>query len=84
MKGLTPDNFHLLQSPTIAYLSFVQKAIKVPVGIDEKTTFPMILKTMSQHHIHRLFIVDNEFKPKGLISVTDIINALYSHSESSH
>jgi len=42
-------------------------------------TFEKVLNTLQEHKIHRLFVVNDEIKPVGIISMKDLVNDVVCH-----
>lgn len=55
-----------------------------PVTVEPATAIAVVAQMMVDGHIHRVIVVDEERKPVGLVSSTDILAAVArSHSETS-
>jgi CBS domain-containing protein len=84
LRTLVPENFdNLLKMSVIKYLKEMHISIKEPVVVTEETPFPTLVKLVHQNHIHRLYVVDKEFKPKGVISLSSLMDCLYKYAEAS-
>ena len=47
-----------------------------PITCNEDTTVIEVIKKLSENHIHRIYIVDKNERPIGIVSMSDIIVAL--------
>jgi CBS domain-containing protein len=71
IRGLRHDNFASLLQPVMKFLEKSPK--RSPITCKMNTTFETVLLKLSFFRIHRMWIVDDEDKPIGLISLTDIM-----------
>lgn len=61
--------------PTSAVRRYMSPAI---VTVGPETPLPELARTMNDAQVHRLFVVDDQRRPVGVVSSTDIIAALAS------
>jgi CBS domain-containing protein len=47
-----------------------------PITVRADMALPEIARTMHEAHIHRVFVVDEEHRPLGVISSTDLLAAI--------
>jgi len=65
---------YLLNHSVNRFLHLTKKdLVKMPVCCSLKTTFSEASKMMFQHHIHRIHVVEEEMKPIGVFSTTDVL-----------
>jgi CBS domain-containing protein len=76
---LTPENFHSLLSLNVGrFLEETQQYHKLPVFVHYGDHVDTVAKAMRNNHIHRVFVVDDNKKPVGVISSSDLVNLLTS------
>ncbi len=49
---------------------------KSPVCVRGDTLFADVVKELVVSHVHRVWVIDDDFKPTGVISITDIAAVL--------
>eukprot|EP01094_Clydonella_sp_ATCC50884_P006837 TRINITY_DN1601_c0_g1_i1.p1 TRINITY_DN1601_c0_g1~~TRINITY_DN1601_c0_g1_i1.p1 ORF type:complete len:321 (+),score=136.89 TRINITY_DN1601_c0_g1_i1:102-965(+) len=52
-----------------------------PICVQQDTTFLDACKEISNSHVHRLWVVDGDYKPVGVVSTTDVMKACRDVSE---
>lgn len=67
-KGVTEENFVQLETPVSAYIKN-----QIHITCHRNTTFGQCLGLFRAHLVHRMYIVDGEEKPIGIITLTDIM-----------
>jgi CBS domain-containing protein len=76
-KGTSHLSFHQSMKETVEkFLSDMKKFAKVPICCKEKDSFESVVHSMFQNHIHRVYVVDSNNKPIGVISTTDVMKQL--------
>ena len=77
LKGLSQENFPSLLDPVLEFndKQVVYKKI-TPLTVTPDTTFETVVLKIAATGVHRLWIVDKEKKPAGIISLTDVMNLL--------
>jgi len=79
---LAAQDFTLLLRSTKDYLSLVRKVEGKPSGFtvvcSPETSLQKCVESMASQKVHRIYLVDNDQKPLGVISFTDILRELYS------
>ena len=53
------------------------RAFTVPVG----ATLGELLNIISETRVHRVYVIDKNFKPVGIITLTDVLAALLDRSD---
>jgi len=78
IKGMTRRNFQLLSRPLVHFLSRDRKRgwWHLPVCTSLDTTFETVILQFVATKIHRMYIIDEEGKPIGEISLSDVIHQL--------
>jgi len=76
LKGITRGAFDLFDKPLIDFLrgGTMTKSKMPPISLKHNNPFGDCLKTISDNKIHRVFITDNNEKPFGIVSCTDVVN----------
>jgi len=59
------------------YLADFFPASLIPVTVTENSTFSDVLLKMTAHKVHRLFVVDTDKHPIGVVTMTDVIRWLF-------
>jgi len=77
LRGLKFSDFPKLLETVGSTLSAKSKEPKV---VYQSASFKTVIHTLADHKIHRVWQVDLEGKPVGVISITDILNAVYSNN----
>jgi CBS domain-containing protein len=78
LLGLTADKFSMLALPVKEFLLRIHGGIKEPVVTTSADTIATLMNKFVEHKIHRVYIVDNQMIPIGVISMTDIMQFLLS------
>jgi CBS-domain-containing membrane protein len=76
LRGIDPEKFDMLTCPAVEFLELHQKRGRYPITCKSSSTLRDILPVICSEKIHRMYIVDEEEKPIGLVSLTDIIPLL--------
>jgi CBS domain-containing protein len=76
LLGLTADKFPMLALPVKEFLQRIHGSIKEPVVTSSVDTIANLMNKFVDHKIHRVYIVDNQMIPIGVISMTDIMQFL--------
>lgn len=71
--GLNESNFHLLALSVGEFLRQMYGFQRPPVNCRRTDTIEMLLLKLTVFGVHRVFIVDNENYPKGIVTLTDVI-----------
>jgi len=80
--GLTEENFDYLTLTIGDFLQRVHGFLKPPVYCRSHDTIETILLKLQLHKVHRIYICDQNLKPTGFLSLTDIIQFLGATKES--
>jgi len=78
LKGMLLNAFEMFDKPTI---EFIRKGTQIkskipPVTASQHLSLKEALKMMSDTKIHRIFITDDKQLPFGIVSCTDVVQAL--------
>lgn len=78
LKGLTPASFQQdLSLPVLDFLAKCRNLVSAPpIGVRQTATFSQVLEGFAANSVHRLWILDTEGIPSGVISLEDIIKLL--------
>ncbi len=81
-KGITPSSFANLLLPVLQYLKWqpetsilasIQNAKSLhPVTVTEWSTFEDVVLKLAATRVHRVWVVDDDNKPIGVISLGDV------------
>eukprot|EP01124_Arcella_intermedia_P030816 TRINITY_DN6820_c0_g1_i1.p1 TRINITY_DN6820_c0_g1~~TRINITY_DN6820_c0_g1_i1.p1 ORF type:complete len:519 (+),score=68.02 TRINITY_DN6820_c0_g1_i1:32-1588(+) len=78
IKGMTRRNYQLLFRPIIQYLSRDRKRgwWQLPICTTLDTPLSTVVLQFVASKVHRMYIVDNDDKPVGEVSLTDVMAQL--------
>jgi len=76
LVGISEDSLVLLTRPVSEFLNELHGYVKPPVSCRETDSLEKILLQIHHHKVHRIYIVDENMKPKGFLSLTDIMKYL--------
>jgi 5'-AMP-activated protein kinase regulatory gamma subunit len=74
--GLTEDNFHLLSLSIKEFVYKIHGFPKPPVFVLPNDSIETVMLKLVVHKVHRVYIVNPEMKPIGIITLTDIMKFL--------
>ena len=70
--------FGNLFMPLSGFLVLSDCEIIMPVHVTLSTSFQEVLEVFASKRVHRVFVVDDDLKPIGVISLGDALKALIS------
>jgi len=73
---LTPKKFFLLIVSLREYLTQVYGQLKPPVCCQITDTVETLMLKFERFNVHRIYVVDDDLKPTGFYSLTDVIGFL--------
>jgi len=81
-RCLGANMFSAMQTPVEQFLRMTNEHYKrdqslTPVVASGDETISAILQKLHDNHIHRLFVVDGDNKPTGVISLGDVVSYLH-------
>lgn len=77
LRGTSHLSFHQSMKETVEkFLTDMKKFVKTPICCKEKDSFESVVHLMFQNHIHRVYVVDSNNKPIGVISTKDVMKQL--------
>jgi len=78
LKFLTPENFYvLLRSSVKKFLEETGGMLsRLPKTLNYSATIDTAIKSMHNNHVHRIYVVDHNNKPVGVVSVSDIVKLI--------
>jgi CBS domain-containing protein len=77
-QSITADKFGLLGLSIKEFLLQMNGYLKVPVVGKKSDSVDAIMLKMDFYRVHRVFIVDEDMKPTGFVSISDIMKFLSS------
>jgi CBS domain-containing protein len=77
LKILSEENLGVLLEPIMQYLARFGGARK-PVSCGKHSLFGTVLRTMTMNHVHRIWVVDEEERVTGVVSLSDVCALLAS------
>jgi CBS domain-containing protein len=75
-QGLYDETMPKLLDTAEDYLEKFSPSSLKPACVRLDTTVADAVKTMVEDHVHRLWVIDDDFKPTGVITMTDL-NGLF-------
>lgn len=79
LLGIDESSFHLLSLTTFGFLKAIYRFPKPPVYVSPKDTIEIVLLKMVVHKVHRVFIVDEAFKPISILTQTGLLKFLLAN-----
>jgi len=80
LRGMTRNDLALFDKPVILFLEAIYAkrgvAITPPISCRPKTEFGKVLSLLVEHDIHRVFVTDDAQHAIGVISMSDVVDAL--------
>jgi len=73
LVGITNENISLLNLSIQHYLIYEGKHMRPAVTVKPKDTLEMVFLKIVAYRIHRVYVVDDNQNPIGVISLTDLI-----------
>jgi len=61
------------------FVASVQLPKEYPLSVMKTATACQVISTFSQSGTHRIFVVDSENRPEGIISLVDVIDLFFRH-----
>uniref|UniRef100_A0A7S4DQ38 CBS domain-containing protein n=2 Tax=Lotharella globosa TaxID=91324 RepID=A0A7S4DQ38_9EUKA len=74
LRGTDRASFVDLLKPVVEYLRTTHGSVRTPVAATGATTFSEAIRTILEEKIHRLWIVNKDGDPIGVLSLSDIIS----------
>ncbi|GJJ68906.1 hypothetical protein EMPS_01252 [Entomortierella parvispora] len=76
LRGLNPDRIQDLNRPVLVYLKTCQGKgnVKQPLSCRTKFTLGQVLSGLVRSHGHRSWLVDEENRPIGCITLSDVLS----------
>lgn len=85
LRGLTSN---LIQRVTLPVLDFLKEArrghVRRPITVGPSTSLQDAVNKIMWGRVHRVIVVDDQQKPIGVITSTDVIRHFYNHLQSSN
>jgi len=81
LRGLSQENFSSLLLPVLQFVKKFAPSNNTPFAVIDSSTFESVVLKFASTKVHRLWVVDEHAKPKGVISLTDIITLLHLRVE---
>jgi len=73
LKGVTQESFWKLEIPIHQMLANMGTKLP-PVAVPENASLGEVMDLFLKTGVHRVFVVDHEYKPVNVISLTDVLN----------
>eukprot|EP01094_Clydonella_sp_ATCC50884_P024581 TRINITY_DN61_c0_g1_i1.p1 TRINITY_DN61_c0_g1~~TRINITY_DN61_c0_g1_i1.p1 ORF type:complete len:318 (-),score=142.16 TRINITY_DN61_c0_g1_i1:108-1025(-) len=78
LRGLTSNLIQRVLLPVLEFLKETSRGIvRIPVTVSKDTTVQQAATKLMLARVHRLWVVDDDGKPIGVVSTTDVIKHLY-------
>jgi len=72
LRGLTAETVGTIEQPITSF--FVEK--REQQTVTEEATLNQIIKKCVAHQVHRVWVVNSDYQPIGVVSFSDVISAL--------
>lgn len=79
LVGLYQENFPAFKSAIPAFLEKYSEKSLSPIVCQPDSTLIDVVKLLSEHGIHHLWVVDGDYKPTGIVSITDICKVINNY-----
>jgi len=77
LRGILPEAFNMFSGSILQFLcKGTTSHPKPPITCSINSTFGEALTIIYTEHIHRIYIVDDEMRPHGVVTLTDILKVL--------
>lgn len=80
IRGLTDNDVSLLMLPVEDFLRQRSPASMRVISCTKSSTVGTIIETLADEKLHRLWVVDLDLFPVGLVSLTDVMNLVLNFS----
>lgn len=81
LKNLVLKRWDNLLIPVVEYLRRYRPDSLNPICARDETTLGDVVNEMMENKINRLWVIDKDFKPCGVITMTDVIRCLLSMND---
>jgi len=83
LVGLSGELFGRMLLSCRQYLTMIptNPNFTYPISVNTSTTVEELLKKFDVTHVHRIYVVDNQQMPIGIVSVYDLLKALKEDAE---
>jgi CBS domain-containing protein len=76
LVGITRENLQMLAMPVMEFLNTVHPTVKPAVTVQEESNLELVFLKLSVYKIHRVWVVNAQNHPVGVLSLTDIMKYL--------
>ncbi|KAG0290401.1 hypothetical protein BGZ97_006182 [Linnemannia gamsii] len=73
LRGINPNRIQDLHRPVLVYLKTCQGSLKRPLSCRVKFSLGQLMSGVVLNHAHRSWLVDDEDRPVGCITLSDIL-----------
>ncbi|KAF9083075.1 hypothetical protein BGX29_009440 [Mortierella sp. GBA35] len=73
LRGINPNRIEDLHRPVLMYLKTCQGSLKKPLSCRAKFSLGQLMSGVVRTHAHRSWLVDEEDRPFGVITLSDIL-----------
>jgi CBS domain-containing protein len=81
LKGLSHHHLNHLHQPVLMFLTAVHKRVPEPLVCQRTTTFRQIVERLLEFGVHRVWVVDEQSVPVGVITQSDLIALLVTSAK---
>ena len=79
LVGLYRNQLPDLLVPLVEYLNKYSEKSLSPITIRQETSLLEAVQVMNESHIHRVWVIDDDFKPVGVVSMTDVARFIQTY-----
>lgn len=79
LKGLSHNNLEHLHQPVLLFLSALHRQVPTPIKCPESTSLSVIVERFMEFRAHRIWVVNAQDEPIGVITMSDVVGLLASH-----
>ncbi len=80
LKGLEVSSIRAVEQNVIAYLSQHNPYSLNPVIVYKGDSLRLVVNKMLTLHLHRVWVVDSELRPLGVVTMSDVISKFNEYS----
>ncbi|KAF9298362.1 hypothetical protein BGZ88_007015 [Linnemannia elongata] len=73
LRGINPNRIEDLHRPVLVYLKACQGSLKRPLSCRARFSLGQLMSGVVRNHAHRSWLVDDEDRPVGCITLSDIL-----------
>jgi len=81
LRGLSSESFNYFEEPVLNFLKREKATIRNPITCTKESTLREVISKLSSEKIHRIYVVDEQERPIGIVTLSDIMPVLKRKKE---